>query len=189
MREDIAQLQSLQACQEAVDFVLQHASIEEAWQRCNRGDWMLWLSARVLDAGPWTDSRRPLLRCCVGCLNLVSDLWTERTAQAIDLLKKWLDGDAIEVTIVREDSRTAVDHAQASAAGPTIAACSYADAVCLSASDPYINVIASLLSGACLEMASALPVPRQTKIITAVRDEMLKQTADIVRTHFPHSPI
>lgn len=46
MNDLTAKLKSLNACAEAVKWASQFSTLEEAWQNCERGDWMLWLYAR-----------------------------------------------------------------------------------------------------------------------------------------------
>ena len=40
------QLTELNACSEAVDWAEKFDTLEEAWEVCERGDWMLWLAAK-----------------------------------------------------------------------------------------------------------------------------------------------
>lgn len=40
-------LQKLDACADAVKFAAQFNSLDEAWQACPRGDWMLWLAKKT----------------------------------------------------------------------------------------------------------------------------------------------
>ena len=44
----ITRLKRLDACSEAIEWLEEKGidTIEEAWQRCERGDWMLWLYRR-----------------------------------------------------------------------------------------------------------------------------------------------
>jgi hypothetical protein len=43
-----AKLQSLHACHEAREWA-KGKSLREAWETCERADWMLWYAARVCD--------------------------------------------------------------------------------------------------------------------------------------------
>ena len=45
--DSIKLLKKLNACSEGIEFVSKHDSLESAWNACERGDWMLWLAAKV----------------------------------------------------------------------------------------------------------------------------------------------
>ena len=40
-------LKKLNACEDAIKYVRNQKSPEEAWNNCSRGDWMLWLARRL----------------------------------------------------------------------------------------------------------------------------------------------
>ncbi|HUX56261.1 MAG TPA: hypothetical protein VMV77_04760 [Bacteroidales bacterium] len=44
---EAAKLERLNACRDAVLWVKTQTSIKEAWENCERGDWMLWLAKRL----------------------------------------------------------------------------------------------------------------------------------------------
>jgi len=46
----------LGACEEAIEWCKKYESLEDVWQVCERGDWMLWLAGRILGE-PESDSR------------------------------------------------------------------------------------------------------------------------------------
>jgi hypothetical protein len=45
--DSIKLLEKLNACQAGIDFVSKYDSFEAAWNACERGDWMLWLAAKL----------------------------------------------------------------------------------------------------------------------------------------------
>ena len=49
------------ACREAVEWLKKQNSIEEAWLRCRRGDWMLWWLSRISGVTSRSRSRKQLL--------------------------------------------------------------------------------------------------------------------------------
>lgn len=39
----------INACEGAREWAADYSTVEEAWEDCDRADWMLWLAARILD--------------------------------------------------------------------------------------------------------------------------------------------
>lgn len=51
-------------CIEAVNFRSKFNSFEEAWNNCHRGDWMLWIAARLnIDFKLLTKAKAKCLNC------------------------------------------------------------------------------------------------------------------------------
>ena len=70
-------LKNLNACQEAIDWV-GDKSLQEAWNTCPRGDWMLWLYKRL-----YPDNLRELTLAKAHCANTVRHLMKdERSLKA-----------------------------------------------------------------------------------------------------------
>ena len=40
-------LKKLNACKEAIEWIANQKNYKEAWQNCERGDWMLWLACKL----------------------------------------------------------------------------------------------------------------------------------------------
>ena len=78
-------LEKLGACEDAVDWASQVSSLGEAWDSCERADWLLWLVART--------SRRELVTlaacaCARTVLHLVPE-GEERPRLAIETAEAW----------------------------------------------------------------------------------------------------
>lgn len=58
-------LKKLGACAEAIAFAKGFETPQEAWDACERGDWMLWIIGRTINCEPWSDGRKPLLACAL----------------------------------------------------------------------------------------------------------------------------
>jgi len=86
MESYITELKGLKACQEAIAWLEEgkYKTLNDAWQVCERGDWMLWL---------------------VGTLSYVTKDDT-RPLKAIEMAEAWANGDP---GISLSDLRTAVD--------------------------------------------------------------------------------
>jgi hypothetical protein len=82
-------LNDLKACQEAVEWVGDR-TLEEAWRDCERGDWMLWLYARL-----HPDNVRERVLAAGHCANTVRHLMTDaRSVAAVDMVIAYGEGRA-----------------------------------------------------------------------------------------------
>ncbi len=88
-------LRSINACSEAVEWSKPYGA-QEAWDKCERGDWMLWLAGR-LSGDSESDSRRALVLCACECARLalkhVPD-GEDRPLKAIETAERWANGDS-----------------------------------------------------------------------------------------------
>ena len=66
MKKHIKYLKKLEACSEAVEWAEQYKSLQETWDNCKRGDWMLWLLGKQ-SGEPGTKSRKKLVLTCCKC--------------------------------------------------------------------------------------------------------------------------
>ncbi len=80
-------LRELGACSDAVEWITE-LSPDDAWAKCMRGDWMLWLLGRV-------DDRRNLMALACQCARLASPHDKSGTAVvAIETAERWVAGNA-----------------------------------------------------------------------------------------------
>jgi len=154
-----AALARLGACEDAVLWAMQQPDPEAAWRSCERGDWMLWLTAK-LAGPPGDDSRRPLVLAACECARLVLHLLPvgeDRPRRAIEMAEHWAKGD-----MTLDDARVAAaaDAANAAANANAYAANAYAAA------------------NAAAYAADAAAARRKTE----------RQCADIVRRWYPTPP-
>lgn len=91
-------LRPLHACAESLQWAKGYTSATKAWRECQRGDCMLWLVGKQITSPPWSDSRKPLLACCLDCAETVKHLWPKERAKkiiaAIGVLREWIAGTA-----------------------------------------------------------------------------------------------
>jgi hypothetical protein len=162
-------LEKLNACSSALRWVSEQKNQQQAWNDCERGDWMLWLLGR-LSGEPESNKRQKLVLTACECarlsLHLVED-GEERPRIAIETAEKWTRGKAT----IDEVGKAAADAADAAYAA---AAAAYAAA----ASAAYVAAAAAS-SAAYVADAAAAAVMRTTT---------LQQCADIVRKHYPKVP-
>jgi len=203
------ELRKLHACEEACEWV-GGKSLEEAWETCERGDWMLWLAVK---AG--IDRKKVVLAACECArlsLKYVSEKET-RPLKAIQIAEAWANGDASleEVKRAAADAYTAADvaavadasasFADAASAAAASAAAASAAAYAVTASAYAVTDAASAAS-ACAATASAIHAANAATYTAyavihaayaasaayvaidscATKKAVLKQCADIMRS-------
>ena len=109
-------LEKIDACRDAREWVATQKNYKEAWQNCERGDWMLWLAKRLK-----VDDRK-LTLAKFKCANQVRHLMKDqRSIDALDASEKYGNGE-----IGREELNAAADAADADAAAAYAAYAAYA---------------------------------------------------------------
>ena len=128
----------LQACSSALDWQ-GDKSLRCAYHTCQRGDWMLWMAARL------EVDRKLIVRAACDCARLAWELQDTAGHAAIETAEAWCHGEA---TI--EQVRAA-----ASAAYAAYSASAYASAATASAASAASAAYASAASAAYASAASA----------------------------------
>ena len=120
-------LNRLDACGEAVAWASTQPDARTAWAACQRGDWLLWLAARV------GVRREDVVLAACDCAELAADHWTEDATLAcvwaIDAARRWARGEA-DLDEVRDAAAAASSSAYAAAY-----AAAYADAAAYAAAN------------------------------------------------------
>ena len=130
------------ACLEAREWASKQPSYAAAWRTCPRGDWMLWLIARL-----GCDRRKLTLTCCAVArqvLHLVQ-AGEDRPRLAIETAERWARREP-GVTI--GDVEKAANAANAADAAYAAAAAAYAAAAASSAANAAYTAAASLARSA-----------------------------------------
>ena len=156
-------LKTHKACGEAIKWVVSHPSdsAETIWSECDRGDWMLWMSAKI-----GVDRKMIALAAC-GCARSVLHLvpvGEDRPRIAIETAEAWAAGIATLAEV-----RAAADAAYAYAADAADAA-AYADAAYAAYAAAADAVYAAVAAYAAAYASDA-------------RRKSLAASADIVRQH------
>jgi hypothetical protein len=155
------QLTRLNACEDAVEFARGYATFSEAWQACDRGDWMLWWIAKTVAADRDSLDRKRLVLVACRCARLALQYIDEgemRHLRAIETAEAWATGSA---TVTLEDVRAAAAQAAATAAyaatqAAATAAYAAAQAVAEAAvTATYVVTVAGTASFAAAEAATA----------------------------------
>ena len=175
----IDRIAALGACSDAVEWLraAAHPDLASAWAACQRGDWMLWLAAR-LSGPPWSDARRPLVLAACACAREALPAFTAcypadlRPRHALDTAAAWCRGDATQDEVLA--AQRAAAYVAASAASAFAA-----DAAAAAAGIAYAAAAANTAAAAAADAAYA------AYAYTAARSVALARSADIVRQHLP----
>ena len=179
-------LQKNHACPPSLEW-LKSRTLAEAWEQCERGDWLLWLAAK---AG--VDRKRLVMAACA-CARLALvhvPAGEQRPRIAIETAEAWCRGEAT-IEQVKEARRNAADAAAAyaaadaayAAAAAAYAAYAYAYAAYAAADAAYaaadaaadsraaaLKEAAELVRGliSCAEVEAAIGEPIEAKRMAAL---------------------
>ena len=169
MKKVIEILGKLGACREAMDWAKDYESFQDCWNKCERGDWLLWLCGR-LSSKPESDGRKKLVWVACQCARLALPYvkkGEDRPLKAIETAEAWATGNAA-IDDVRDAADAAADAAYAAADATTDAAVYAADA-----------------AYAAYAAAGAAAYAAYAAAYATGRKKTLKQCADIVRDQYP----
>ena len=123
-----AALTKLGACREAVEWAETQPTAKQAWRRCKRGDWLLWIAAQGVKRGS-AEHRSIVLAAC-GCARLALPhvpTGEDRPRIAIETAETWARSQGgVTLATVRRAAAAYATSAATSAAAYADAA--YADA-------------------------------------------------------------
>ena len=128
MKKHISYLENLNACHKAIEWAKQFNTLQETWDNCERGDWMLWLLGK--QAGPpGSKSRKKLVLSACKCARLSLKHVSKdekRPLKAIQTAEKYAKGiKGVTLQNVR-DAANAANAAYAAAAAAYAADAAYA---------------------------------------------------------------
>ena len=155
-------LKSIRACNEAI-LAAQGMTAQQSWDKCERGDWMLWLIGKLSGGPDCAKRKRLVLTTCkcarLGLIYIPDD--EKRPLRAIEAAEQWARG---ENGITSDDVEIAANAANAAA------------------NAAYAANAANAVYDANAANAAAYAA------YAAYAAETLKQCADIVRADYPISP-
>jgi hypothetical protein len=167
----INRIKRLGACEEAIKDAHEYETSQELWDKCERGDWLLWLIGK-LSGKPESDSRRKLVLTACKCARLSLQYVKEgelRPLKAIETAEAWANKkDGVTLDDVRADAA----YAAYAAAYAADAAAYAADAAAYAA---YAADAAAYAADAAAYAAYA-----------AKKKEVLSDCANIVRQDYPN---
>ena len=160
-------LEKINACSGAREWVATQKNYKEAWQNCERGDWMLWLARKLK-----IDDRK-LTLAKFKCANQVRHLMKDqRSLAAIDAAEKYGNGD-ISRGELNDDADAAAAAAYAAAAYAAYAAYAAATAAAYAAADA--------AAYAAADAAAAAAAYDAAYAAAAAQKASLKKSADFCR--------
>ena len=111
----IKKLEKLNACLGAIEWAKDYKTFEEAWNKCDRADWMLWIAGKQVDKNK---NRKEVVLCACKCARralkyLPKD--EKRPLKAIQMAEKWAKGKTT-IEEVKEARAYAADAAADAAA-------------------------------------------------------------------------
>jgi hypothetical protein len=165
MRTD--KLSKVGACSDARQWVRTQKSAEEAWQNCERGDWMLWLAEKLS-----VDDRKLTMakyHCAAQVLHLMKD---QRSLDAMAASLQYANGE-ISREQLNDAAYAAADAYAYAAAAYAYAAAAYA--AYAAAADAYAYAAAAAADAAYAYAADAA--------YAAAHIKSLKNSADICRKY------
>ena len=114
IKDYISYLKELNACSEAIEWSKQFKTSQEAWNNCERGDWMLWLLDK--QAGkPESKNRKKLVLAACRCARLSLKHIPKnekRPLKAIQAAEKWAKGvSGVSLQDVKDTAAYAADAA------------------------------------------------------------------------------
>lgn len=163
---------NLNACSEGVEFARRFDTYQEAWNACQRGDFMLWLAGK-LSGEIGSDARKQLVLAACACARLALPFVKKGENSprlAIETAEAYVRGEAT-LEAVRSAYSSAYAYAYTYAAA-SASACAYASAHAAA----YVCASASYAADAS-HYASA-----------AARKKMQAECADEVRRIIPVAP-
>jgi len=171
-------LEATGACHEAVEWARKQPSRQAAWDKCDRGDWLLWILGYTCKPNSAQHKRLVLAACKCARLSLRHVPKGEnRPLAAIRTAERWSAGMA---TI--EEVRDAVADAYNAAADAYNAASSAAAARPANAAALAAAFAADATVNATANVTLAAAFAADTRVKT------LRRCAIIVRKHFPKPP-
>jgi hypothetical protein len=181
---DVSILKELDACEEAIKWCAENKfkTIEEAWEKCERGDWMLWLYRRL-----YPDNLRELTLAKGYCANTVRHLMRdERSINAVDAAIAFGEGKISKVELraaaAAASAAAAADAADAAYAADYAAAATAADYAAATTDAAYAADYAAYAASDAADAAYAASAAADGAYAAAKKLNQ-KLTADICRQY------
>ena len=180
MEHDI--LTKLHACREGALFASRYPSIREAWDACERPDWLLWFAGRRLTG---EGDSRTFVRIAIDVAMLAMQLFEQyspkdmRVRDCIEVTQRWIDGKA-----TADAARDAADAARDAAYAARAA--TYADAAYAALAAAYAAYAADATAADAAD-AAAYAVDAACATHVSYADAKIK-CCEIIRQYIPVCP-
>jgi hypothetical protein len=187
--EYIQHLKDLRACSNAIEWsVRTEGTPQELWEKCERGNWLLWRIGKIIDRDNESQLRRLTLakaKCAGLVLHLMKD---ERSIKAIEVAERFGNGTAPREELVVAHAAAYAAYAAAAAAATHTAATHTAAAYAAT----HTHTAAAYAAAAAAYAAYAAYAATHTAAAYAAyaaRKEILGRCANCVREVFPYVEI
>ena len=188
---ETTKLEKTGACKEAIFYVRTQKNYEEAWNNCPRGDWMLWIAAKLqIDKRLLTLTKG---KCAATVLHLMKDKQSKKAVKAAIDYGHGLIGDE-ELKNAADAAYAAADAAYAAADAAYAAYAAYAvdtdayaanaaAAAAAAAADAAYAAAYAVNAAAAAAAAAADAAANAAYAVDtdAAREKNLQETADICR--------
>ena len=189
-KQFLADLKTYRPCAEAWEWAQGFETWQELWNVCECGDWMLWIIGRTAKE---EDRKRIVSIACECARQALVYTKDPRVLKCIETVEAWVRSEATmnEVRKARAAAAAAVDaaYADADAAAVDAAYAAYAAAYAAAhaAYAAYSSAYAAYAAYADADAAAAAAYAAYAASAYA-RKKSQKQSADIVRRHYPIAP-
>ena len=194
IKQYIEYLENLNACSEPIKWSKQFETSQDAWENCERGDWMLWLLGKIAGK-PGSDSRRKLVLCSAKCARTAWEWMSPEGKKAVCLAEKYGEGDKTitlkQLRITASAAYTAACAADATANAAYAAdaadevACAAAYAADAAEAAACAAADAAYAADAAEAACSAASAASAAASAIYARQKALKKCANIVREYYP----
>ena len=193
IKELVTTLKNLNACEDSIEWLSTQDNLEQAWYDCERGDWLLWLVARLK-----INERKLFLAKGLVVEQVIHLMNDERSVKAVGAAIDYGNGKISKGELSANDAAANVA-AYANAAGAYAAADAYANAAgayAANAAAAYANAAGAYAANAAAAYAVAAAYAANAATNAAIANayaadasadaEQLsfKKSADIVREIF-----
>lgn len=188
----IEKIKSLDACGDAIAWLRKknYPTLQEAWDNCERGDWMLWLLRQTVR--PDAD-KLPFVRVAAACARMslkhYEDTYPDddRPRKAIEAVERYAESPSEDT---RKAARAAADAADAAAYATAYAANAAIDAA--NAAYAAARAAANAADAAAEDAANAADAAARAAAyaasVAAAYVTSRAEQAEIARQHFPKCP-
>jgi hypothetical protein len=200
------QLAKLNTCSEAIKWV-KNKTAKEAWDTCQRGDWMLQLIGKTDKSNNWSKERKPLVQIALDCAMLVEPHFSNNNNNqlafiwCVDATQRWIDGEnnRKEVEAAQSAIYDAADSVNTRVSSVDLSVINYVtvsscyiiihaiDAIAYAVNTTSNSTIASAIVSRVADAANMTAITTSAATYDIHR-KINKRCANIVRSYLPKPP-
>ena len=181
MHKHSEKLKRMGACESAVEWADQFDTLQEAWDSCERGDWMLWLLGK-LSGPPQSKSRKKLVFTSCKCARLAWPYVQEENRPVVKRCLETAESWAQDKGATLEEVIAVANDAYISAKAAKAAYAAWAANAAAEAARAVTHPLYAAWAAAYVAYATAYAAA------LATQEKILKKCAEIVYGDYPHAP-